>query len=345
MRISILAIALMFAGEAYAERLIILRDGSVFHGTVLDSSWESVKVKRKLPDGSEKTIEIPVEDCDSHFFYSVRDKAVGDDAKERIQLAKFCVSREMYSRAKAQMDQARSIDPAVVEEFMKTRFPEIKEKLADKLLKAGERALRRGSTKNAKKYASVILTKFEDTKAEPGAEKLLADAQAKLAEIEAKKRAQRRRSQKADEERAARQEEARRDGILDPIEKLMDRANEANERGLRAKNASEYREAFGRATERYERAAKLAAKALEADEDEEMKKHLEEMRAESIEGAVHAYLNWANNLSARGSYQEAVKLCDKALALDPNNAEIISTRATISTTDGGWTRRRGGRRR
>ena len=91
-------------------------------------------------------------------------------------------------------------------------------------------------------------------------------------------------------------------------------------------------------------------KALKAGPpDETTTQALQEMRQDAMTGAVQAYLNLANGMSSRGSYQEATTYCNKALAIDPDNAEAKQARLTISTTTGwgmmGGGRRGGGRRR
>ena len=326
-----------FAADANAQQMIFLTGGRVFKGKVLESTPTSVKVTVTIEGAGEQTHTVPVEECDPHFFYSVRNKAIGDDAAARIELAKYCVDYEMFSRAKAQMDRARQIDEKVVDKFMKEEFPKIKEGLAAKLLATGQRSLRRGSTKNAKKYASFILTKFEDTEAIPGAEKLLDDAQRKEDEKNSKKRMQRRKSEESEAAVKERMEADKKEGYLAPIEKLLDEGNRANTRGLKAKNMSDTRSGFSTAATKYERAMKRCGEFLKQSiSDESVTTALTEMKATAQEGAIQAYLNLARSLSARGSYNEAVKQCNLALAIDPNHAEAKSARATISTTSGGW---------
>ena len=343
--LAVVAVLGFFAAEASAQQLVFLRDGGVYKVTVLKSDWETVTVSLPLEDGGEETHTVPAELLDPHSYYLIRNKALEGDAAGRIQLAKYAVDNDMFPQAKAQMDQARALDPAAVEEFMKTEFPRMKEGLAQRLLETGQRALRRGSTKNAKKYASLILTKFEGTAAEAGAEKLLAEVEAKNEEATAKKRANRRRVEAEDQEREARVVEADRDKVLRPIEKLIDEANAANTRGLQAKSVTKSKDPLEQAAHKYEQAAKRAAAALkQGAPDEKTKNSLEEMRKDAIDGGVQAYLNLAHSMSARGSYQKAVNYTNKALALDPDNAEAKAARATISTTSSGWNRRRGGRR-
>jgi tetratricopeptide (TPR) repeat protein len=334
------AVALGFlATGAAAQDLFFLKDGGVYKVEVLKSDWKSVTVSYQ-----GETHVIPVELIEPYCYYSIRNKALEGDAKGRIQLAKYAVDNDMFSRAKAQMDQARVLDPTAVEEFMRTEFPRIKEGLAQRLLEAGERALRRGSARNAEKYASAILTRFEGTAAEPGAEKLLAEIEARLDEEAAKRRANRRRVEAQDQEREARVVEAERDKLLQPVEKLLDEARAANTRGLREKSVTKAKAPLEQAATKYEQAAKRAEAALKAGApDEKTKNGLEEMRRDAIQGGVQAYLNLAHSMSSRGSYQKAVGYTNKALALDPDNAEAKAARATISTTAAGWDRRRGRR--
>ena len=332
------------AAEATAQQLVFLRDGGVYKVKVLKSDWESVTVSLPLEGGGEEIHTVPVELLEPHSYYNIRNKALEGDAKGRIQLAKYAVDNDMFPRAKAQMDQARALDPAAVEEFMRTEFPGIKEGLAQRLLETGQRSLRRGSPKNAKKYASLILTKFEGTAAEAGAEKLLEEIQARNDEEKAKKRANRRRVEAEGEKREARTVEAERDKVLKPVEKLLDEANAANTRGLRAKSVTKSKAPLEQAARTFEQAVKKAEAFLkQGAPDEKTKNSLEEMRRDAINGGVQAYLNLAHSMSSRGSYQTAVNYTNKALALDPDNAEAKAARATISTTASGWNRR-GGRR-
>jgi tetratricopeptide (TPR) repeat protein len=338
-RRAILAIAVILglvATEAMAEQLIHLKGGRFVRGTIVSSTADAVTARHTPEGGVEETVTVSADYFDPYFFYGVRDKAIGDNAKERIELAKYCVDNEMYSRAKIQMDRARAADPQVVEEFMKTEFPKIKEGLAERLLEAGQRALRRGSTKNAKKYASLILTKFEGTKAEAEAEKLLDQVQATIDEKHAKDRERRRELEEKKIQRAAKTEAAQEERLFEPIDKLMAQGKEANTRGLKAKNTGGARDAFSSAATKYKHAAKRAEAGLKSQKDPEITKALQETHAQAINGAVQAYLNAAHSLSSRGSYKQAVEFCNKALAVDPDNAEAKTARAEFSTANAGW---------
>ena len=342
-RILIVAACLSLVAAEAAERLVHLKGGRFFNATVVKSTRDSVTLHGTKKDGEVVTITLPAEEFDDYFFYSVRDRAIGHDAKERIHLAKWCVQHEMYSRAKAQMDQARAADETVVEEFMKTEFPKIKEGLAERLLKAGQRALRRGSTKNAKRYASMVLTKFEGTKSDPGAEKLLDDVQKVLDAAEAKRRANTRRVEANKEKEAARREAEARENLLGPVEKLLDEGARHNTLGLKAKNLSQTKTGFEVAAKRYVRAMKTAEASLEGNPDEQTATGLKDMRDQGRQGAISAYLNLAHSYSSRQSFVKANKYTNMALALDPKNQEALSTRADVSTAGGGWSRRWGGR--
>jgi len=349
MTVRILAIAsilglLVVDAAAEQEELIHLKGGRFYHGVVLSSTPTTLTGKVKNADGVYETHTVPAEECDDYFFYGVRNRHIGKDAKARIELAKWCVDHDMFSRAKAQMDQARAADPKVVEEFMTNEFPKIKEGLAAKLLKAGQRSLKRSSPKNALKYASLILTKFEGTKAVAGAEKLADEAQSRIDAKQEKQRAHRRRTAEAKEAAKTKTTSDQRDKILAPIEKLIDQGEEHNTRGLKAKGLSDSKGQFETAASRFESAVKRCDTALQGELGETGTKAIQEARANAVAGGISAYLNLAHTYSARGSYKKATDYCNAALALDPNNAEAKSARAQISTTAGGWGMRRGGRR-
>lgn len=345
-RRAILAIAVvvgLVATEAMAEQLIHLRGGRFVRGTVVSSTSDSMTCRYTPEGGQETTVTVSADVFDPYFFYGVRDRAISG-AKDRIELAKFCVDHEMYSRAKVQMDHAREADPAVVEEFMKNEFPQIREGLAERLLEAGQRALRRGSTKNAKWYASIILTKFEGTKAEAEAEKLLDEVQAVIDEKNAKEREHRRELDEKKAKRAAEKDERQVERIFEPIDKLMAEGKKANSRGLKEKNTGGARDAFTKAANKYKQAKKRAESGLKSEKDPEITKALEEVHAQAVHGAVQAYLNAAHSLSSRGSYKQAVQFCNLALEVDPDNAEAKSARAEFSTATGWGVGGRRGRR-
>ena len=349
MTVRILAIAsilglLVADAAAEQEELIHLKGGRFYRGVVLSSTATTLTGKVKNADGVYETHTVSAEDCDDYFFYGVRNRHIGKDAKARIELAKWCVDHDMFSRAKAQMDQARAADPKIVEEFMKTEFPKIKEGLAAKLLKAGQRSLRRSSPKNALKYASLILTKFEGTKSVADAEKLADEAQKRIDEKQAKDRARRRKA--AEKKEAAKEKTTvdQRDKMLSPCEKLIDQGEALNARGLKAKNLSDKKSAFESAAAKFKAAIRHCDTQLKGEIGDTATKALNEERATAVAGGVSAYLNLAFTYSSRGSYKKATDYTNAALSLDPNSAEAKSARAQISTTSGGWGIRRGGRR-
>jgi len=345
-RISLIVlVALAIAPRAFAQdQLIFVKGGDVYRGEVLKSDAKTVTVKLSAEHGGT-THTVDADRFEPYFFYQVRDKALGDDVQGRIQLAKYAVDNGMFSRAKAQMDTCRALDPKAVEEFMKTEFPKIKEGLAARLLKAAQKALRVGSTKNAHKYASAILTKFGGTKVDAQATAILDQVQAKIDADQEKRRAQRRRSDKAMEEIEQKKETAKRDSMLTPVEKEIDAAEAANRRGLTGKNMSKQKSGFETAASKYKRAMKMANDYSTKTQEADLIKALAEMAQTGKDGAVQAYLNLANLYSSRGNYVKGTEYCNMALAIDPNNAEAKSARAVISTTNGGWGGRRGGRRR
>jgi len=336
------ALALTTTATAQDEQLLFAKGGAVYHGVVLSSDAGSATIKLR---GEEETYKVDRAKFDPHCFYTIRDKALGDDAAGRIELAKFCVDNDLFSRAKVQMDRARQIDEKVVDKFMETEFPKIKEGLAERVMASANRAFQNGSMKNAHSYASLVLTKFGGTKCDAQAEAMLTKVQAKIDADQEKKRAQRRKSAERNEEIDAKQAVAKRDSLLAPIEKAIDSAEKANNNGLTAKNLSKQKAGLESAASKYVHAMKQADAAVSKTQEPDLQKALGEMSATAKGGAIQAYLNLANVYSSRGNYVKGTEYCNKALAIDPENAEAKSARATISTTTGGWGRRGGGRRR
>lgn len=131
-----------FVADAQAaEELIFLRGGDVFHGEVLESTWDTVKISRKTETG-ETTFTVPADDVEPYFYYKVRDRDLGDDAMERLKLAGYAIRHDMFTRGKAQIDRARAIDPKGVEKFIEEHYEKISEGIAQRLVKAAQRSLR-----------------------------------------------------------------------------------------------------------------------------------------------------------------------------------------------------------
>lgn len=334
---TILSLVFAVGANAQEEQLLFDNGGNVYHGVVLSSDAASATIKLR---GDEKSQKVEAAVFDPHCFYSIRDRALGDDAAGRIELAKFCVDNDLFSRAKVQMDRARQIDEKVVEKFMVEEFPKIKEGLAARVMEAANRAFKVGSTKNAHKYASLVLTKFGGTSYDAEATALLKKVQAKIDADQEKRRAQRRKSEAANATIDANKEAAKRDAVLAPVEKAIDAAEAANQRGLTGKNLSKQKAGFEQAASKYKHAISLCDSHSKKTKEPDLLKALSEMSATATQGAVQAYLNLANAMSSRGSYVQGTEYCNKALAIDPNNAEAKSARATISTTTGGWGRGR-----
>ena len=330
-----------FVAEAAAQDLIFLKDGGVYEGKILSSDEDSVTVSVKNAAGVDETHRVPIEQCEKHFWFQARDKTIGDDAVERIKLAVYCAENDMWTRAKVQMDKARALDPSKVELFFNEYFPKMREGLAQRLMDSANKSFKLGNYDHAKKYISIILTKFEETKVEAEAEALLDSIEAKLDEKANKKAAQRRKNKAAQEASAEKIAGQQIDAYLKPVESLIAQANKDNTRGLKAKSVSKSKGPLEAAAKKYEHAIKKADEALaKGAPDTQTMESMKELRSEAVNGGVQAYLNLANSMSARGSYQKGVAYCNQALALDPNSAEAKSTRQTIASTTAGWGRRR-----
>jgi tetratricopeptide (TPR) repeat protein len=335
----VIAIAVLaFVQASQAQELIFLKDGTVVKGEVTKSTEKSVTA---VVDGV--TYTVSAEKFDPHFFYRVRDKALGNDAKGRITLAMYAIDNDLFFRAKAQFEQAKAIDPKLAEEFKEKQWPKLKEGVGQKLLAAANRAVRTDSYKRAKKYCSLILTKFEGTKAYAAADDLIDKIQQKIDEKQDARAAQRKKMATQKEETAEKLSASKRDSILDPIEKQRDDAERINHKGLEAKGVSDAKGKLESAGSKFASALKMIEKKRKDATDEQTIEALNQLEQECRSGGVQAYLNLANLYSARGSYQNGVKACNQALAIDPNSEEAKSLRAEISTAVGGWGFR-GGRR-
>jgi len=154
--------AVCFAQEA----TLMFENGETLVGEVLECTENSVKF-RYHSEGKDVVGTFKVEDLDPYSFYTIRKQHVGNDGTAHLNLAKFGLQHDMFLVAIFHYNEAKKLDPAMVEKFDKEEKPALLENTAAKILARAKKAVERGKLLDAESDTSVILTHFPQTKAAP----------------------------------------------------------------------------------------------------------------------------------------------------------------------------------
>jgi tetratricopeptide (TPR) repeat protein len=171
------------------EDFIMFKDGTTLKGKVLSTTKDSVEFTYES-NGKTETDKIPARQLTPHSFYEWRDRDVGNDAQANLDLAVFCAKNEMLTQAVMHHDRARDLDAALVKKFDEEELPALREKIASNLLESARKAVQMNDLVQAEADASLILARFNDTKAGEEARNLIDEVSAKYRERRTKIREQ-----------------------------------------------------------------------------------------------------------------------------------------------------------
>jgi len=336
-------LAVLTATPALASDRVILKDGSTRKAKVLEVLESSIRVRFHPKGGGTAELIFPAERLDAHYFYGLRDEAVGDDAKGRLKLALWALNAGLFSRAKIQVEQAAKLDPKLVKDIKEGKLPEIRDGIAERILKSAEDDMKDGRLELAERKLELLLARMPDTPAGT-------DAAAVYKDLEDRIRGRALREKEEALERVAedkRKEADERDRLFKPVERDLRRGKELLTSGLtedsEVKSLRQIKDAISRgkrATSKMERLSKDHAdnKMLMTD--------IADYTARTTKGMVKAYLALADIYIWRGSTNEARKQIAEARKLDPDTPELASAEARADSRDEednldiSWTRAR-----
>lgn len=315
-------LAICLAPAASATEIVEFRSGSVFEGEVTDLTAESLTLT--LSDGA--TMTFALKDLTPFSVYRIRSHRLAKgDAQGHWDLAMYCLEQKIYGPARNELLAAAAADPK--------RQADVDAKLAEgaaaeaQMMFDGAKALLdAGEYGNALKAFQMLLAKYPKSPLVAAAQKAIADATAALkAENDKKAQALDLAGQKAAAAQQAQGEaglKARFDAALKDIED----GKTLNVEGLDAEGetkVSRADRAYQAALAKFEEAGGLVDEVLAATKDADLIASAKDQRAAVDRWRVICCDNLANLWAVELNLREAMKWCNKALAIDP--ADHVAT--------------------
>ena len=324
-----LGLCLSVTNPAMAGEQITLKDGVTGAANVIDTTHDSITVSF-VRDEASVTLKLTVGQLDPHSFYEIRRDYMERTAENHLRLGKFCVEEGMFARARYHLNEAKALDPALVEKVK--AIPGLVDGIADTILGYARRAYDANDMETAERLAAAVLTRFPESPAAVQAEALFTHMDDKEQVRETKRRVE---VMAAANKAAGDADQAvaeARNKLLAPIYDRVDLARKMRSQGLREKNSSNARKALVAAGEEYEKALLQIKQLAEAHaEDSALVGVLALGDLQIREDAVSCYVNAGGIMIGRGSYPEAEKLSRRALAVDPNSEDALAFQATVQT--------------
>ena len=332
---------------------ILLDDGRVVRGEILEIRDDGLRVKGGVKSGGQAEIVIRADLLDAEWFYGIRDKAAGEDAKAHLKLAMWALDRGLFSRAQLQVRRAAAIDPKLVKDILEGKLPDIRDGIAAKILESARRDAKEGRPANAVRKVEILLARLPDTPAGAEAADYLAELETQVGEKE-KKDQDDARAKLAEAERKA-QEDC--DRLLTPVEETLTKGRARASAALGEDNQPKAVEMLGEALKMGDAALeRLESLSKQKTDDAMFQGRVAELKTRITAAMVKGRLHRAEMFVWRGSHPQAKAEIAKVRELDPGNldAEALETRIDESEEDTkddrNWTRgargdsRFGGRR-
>lgn len=318
--LAVVALALLTPNLAHADT-VYLDDGTTHEAKILEVLPDGIRVEFHPKTGGVAKLTVPASRLDPNYFYNLADQALGDDAKGRLKLALWAFDAGLFARSKKQVQKAAKLDPQLVADIQDGKLPEIREKIAAKVLESAEKNIKHDDLELAGKKLEALLSRMPDTEAGTAAVEVYEDLQTKMEAWHAKK---------AEEEQAQLDEEAKeadeaRAKLLVPVDRELKRGKELLTKGLttddEAKSLSLLQQALGK--------GKIALQKLDGldknhGDDAELMAEVQERRDKTIAAMVKAYLYRADIYTWRGATNNARKEIEKARELDPENPDLAA---------------------
>ena len=316
------------AGPALAAvEDILLDDGTIRRGEILEIMDDGIRAKGRAKGGGFVELKIPDYKLDPEWFYDLKDKAAGNDAKAHLRLALWSIEKGLFSRAKLQVNRATQLDPALVKDIKEGKLPEIREGIAMRVLESARKDLKAGLAERALTKVELVLARTPDTPAGAEAVDFLPEVEAAVAAA-AEKQKEDARTKLAEAEKKAEDE---RDRLLAPVEETLMKAKKLNSEGLCEDNQPKALEMIGGALKMADACVeKMDSLAKGHEGDEAIKARIADLRGRTVSAMVKAHLHRAELYVWRGSLPQAKAEIEKVEKLDPGNPEASALEARIA---------------
>ena len=306
---------------------ILLDDGTTRRGEILEIMEDGIRAKGRAKGGGFVELKIPDHRLDAEWFYELKDKAAGNDAKAHLRLALWSVEKGLFSRAKLQVRRATELDPGLVKDIKEGKLPEIREGIAMRVLESARKDLKAGLVENALTKVELVLARTPDTPAGAEAADFLPEVEAAVAAA-AEKQKQDARTKLAEAEKKAEDE---RDRLLAPVEETLTKAKKLNSEGLCEDNQPKAIEMIGSALKMADACVEKMDSLVKGHEgDEALKARIADLRGRTVSAMVKAHLHRAELYVWRGSLPQAKAELEKIEKLEPGNAQASAMEERIA---------------
>jgi tetratricopeptide (TPR) repeat protein len=334
-----LAFLVAFSPSAFAaeKEEVMLKDGLTAMVEVLETGPQSVTVSFVTKEGVKGQTRLHANALDVYSFYEIRRRHMEQTAENHVKLAIFCASNGLFKRAKRQMDEARAIDPEIDTKI--ENLPDVMEGIADHLVAAARRHYRAGDLELAYDIASLIATRFPETKGGELARSVLKDLEAEVQAQAERKEEEREAAIQAEKDAAKKKAAQKREKVLAPLEKSLNAGHRAVSMALQQRNQSRAKRAYEAAAQEFTKLLDRIDKAMKTD-DAELVEQLTEMDLTVRKEAVRAWIHAGNVALSRGSRPEAMKYAQAAVAVDPDSsaAKSFMNSVQLASAMSGWGR-------
>jgi tetratricopeptide (TPR) repeat protein len=309
-----LASVLALAASASAADYVKLKDGKLVKGEAVSYDEPTQTLNFKMEDGTTKGFKL--DDLDKRSVYLVNhSKVPKDDAAKQIRLANLARDAELFAHAMRHYGYAEKADPSKKPQIEAERAT-LRKLAAAYGMRMAQEAQSKGDKAGAEKWLLKIVEKVPN---EPQAKEAAAILEQSYAKTRGEKEA------KAESQAS---EQLKKD--LQPGRKNYDDMVRKTQEGLTASTAG------SKATSSWDSALSDGQRALDLL-DRLIKKYTDPKTRETLQGyrvvvttqMVELHLHLASSYTTRSSYNDALAEVNKALALDPKNAECLATRARI----------------
>jgi hypothetical protein len=322
-RTTILAAAILgfAASGALAAEDILLEDGRTVRGDILEVREDGIRAKGVHKSGGTVEMFVRADLLDAAWFYGVRDRAAGEDAKAHLRLALWALDKGLFSRAEAQVRRAKELDAKLVQDIQEGTLPGIREGIAAKVLESARRDAKEGRAALALRKVELLLARAPDTPAGSEAAEFLPELEAKAAEAEAKER-EAARAKLAEAERKAEEE---RDRLLAPVEETLAKGKALGSKSLLEDNQPKAIEMLGEALSMGKAALeRLDSLAGKGEKDPALAARVADLRSRITAAMVKGTLHRAEMFFWRGSFPQAKGEIAKVEALEPGNPDAAA---------------------
>lgn len=327
--VALVFIWMLFSSPLSASEIIEFRSGSLFEGEVAELTADTLTLT--LSDGA--TMTVALKDLTPFSVYRIRSRRLAkEDGQGHWDLATYCLEQKMYAPARKELAAAVAADPKRQAE-VDARLAQAAEDEAQMMFDQARALLDVGEYQNALKGFQLLLARYPKSPLAAAAQKAITDATTALkAENDKKAQALELAGQKAAAAQQA-QGEAGLKARFDTALKAIEDGKTLNVEGLDAEGetkVSRADRAYQAALAKFEEAGELLDAVLTATKDADLIAAAKDQRLGTDRWRVITCDNLANLWAVELNLREAMKWCNRALAIDP--ADHVATELKLEVT-------------